>query len=770
MAIELQFDVDALMATLARVAQRWVATSCSPEFGGLFIDHVDAGTPRFGPIEAGGRRLRLIFPFDLFIVSRAELSAAVGAVPAGALAPKGSLEVELVLNLIGAVIDGAFGDPDLAGLPLPKAQKAELSKRFAERLPGLPAPLFNATSLFDALRAPPPATSAFDLSPTTFAIRFDPTGPLVTRLAPGQAWCLFVDAPTTAATVRAQLPDDVLGISVAWHMSWTPVGGVPHVAIRAGITLPFWLQLLVGPGMVAAFSGNVRFDVAPAPDTVRNTVSWDIQLRGPTPILAAGLDTAEDFVRKEVRERLKARFAGAIPINSQSLFRDEVLPIPQLLGIRLLLDAIGADAAGMTLGGALSFISAAPGLVQCDVSPFGVPIVTGICIDEPKDRFLLSEVVFPAMVAFTSGGAFCSALCLGDAAVLQPFLETPDHGEAVDSGDVYFRVPGSLIAALTSDIEVILSTARGVRQFNLGRPEIEVDGDGAVTNLIDLRIRDCLQYYEPKGRIGFGGGPLIDIGRLKPRPPEEPDWMRAIGARHGIDVHLLSFQGLRPGELLEVRGDAGQHLVVSADRAGTARLPVFIPLGDVRGQASIVRASGLDFGAPPMGRTATFRRVSGLPAGDTNRIQADGDGRALVIRETSGRQTHNMFGRIGPQSLPLGDDIAALNPQPLPPGPPDLHAAMARELGLEGVLSVLPVPGFEEEPMALVQLQDGARLMIERDGTGAARVAGVAAGAVIEISRRADWALSRLGGRLQVFSVETSRPASLRPHLEAGAP
>jgi hypothetical protein len=78
-------------------------------------------------------------------------------------------------------------------------------------------------------------------------------------------------------------------------------------------------------------------------------------------------------------------------------------------------------------------------------------------------------------------------------------------------------------------------------------------------------------------------------------------------------------------------------------------------------------------------------------------------------------------------------------------------------LNLPGLVKVLSVPGFETAPVAVAQMSDGTYLVVEREASGAIRVAGL-------VPRWPDippvsggWAISSAtGDRVAVFTVRSA--------------
>lgn len=454
-----------------------------------------------------------------------------------------------------------------------------------------------------------------------------------------------------------------------------------------------------------------------------------------------------DLVRTALADGLK----GEVQIHDHAFYIDTPVDIPEFMGIELLMNNVQANAAGMTVGGPMIFRRGIRTAMRYDYGQFGGPVVRGICV-EKKKKVTLADVLFFANIEFNSHGAYCGMQYMG--APVHNAVE-PAHGSQVAPAEISWTLPASLAQLITQDVLVLLRTTRGTRLINLGHPEIVVGEDGEILNLLDLRITQCLEYQEPKGRVSLGGAPKVDTSKYKPRPLEEPDWMQLIGARYGLNVHLVTLAGLQPGELVEFKSDA-HRIVVSANVSGQATVPAFVPHTELSTPIEIKRVSAVALAARPTVMTAVFRQVGTLQAGDENNFAAASGGSAVVTRRIGRRVLKNRLGIGGLAALTEESayNLAELNPQPLPPEPPP-HAALVGLAGIPDVVATHAVPGFHDQPLAIAVLADGSKLLIERDGRTDARVAGIFEGPIVDLSSEGSWAMGRLGARLSLFSYST---------------
>lgn len=101
--------------------------------------------------------------------------------------------------------------------------------------------------------------------------------------------------------------------------------------------------------------------------------------------------------------------------------------------------------------------------------------------------------------------------------------------------------------------------------------------------------------------------------------------------------------------------------------------------------------------------------------------------------------------------LAAGTNEVALNPQPLPPEPPEGFLAAAGRL--PGLLKVFLIPGFESEPLAVARMKDGSAVLLQGDDTRPVRVAGSFKGPIGTVETAGDWSMSVAQGQITMFQV-----------------
>ena len=102
-----------------------------------------------------------------------------------------------------------------------------------------------------------------------------------------------------------------------------------------------------------------------------------------------------------------------------------------------------------------------------------------------------------------------------------------------------------------------------------------------------------------------------------------------------------------------------------------------------------------------------------------------------------------------------------LNPQPLPPEPPEA-ARLAAAAGLDDVVSAQLVPGFDAR-LAIVKTKEG-RGMIVAPGSRT-QVVGEWEGPIIGVHVEGGYALARSGGTVQLFAVRRPGRVAFRDRV-----
>src|SRR5262249_48697770 len=158
-----------------------------------------------------------------------------------------------------------------------------------------------------------------------------------------------------------------------------------------------------------------------------------------------------------------------------------------------------------------------------------------------------------AGINFDDAGSLCSV------EVRPPNANIP-RSDSIEG--VGYQLTVQQAQSITSNVKVLVRTARGVRFFDLGKPRIVIDEQGQVVDVQVNYLRNCL--YLSGVWLKLATGERLAPTDFKPPPLEGPDWIRQLGAQSGLDVHLAHISGLDPGELVRLRA-RGVELDVTAD-------------------------------------------------------------------------------------------------------------------------------------------------------------------------------------------------------------
>ena len=414
----------------------------------------------------------------------------------------------------------------------------------------------------------------------------------------------------------------------------------------------------------------------------------------------------------------------------------------------------------MTLGGIVRPVHAEWSTLSVTVTPFGLPLWMGTCRttpgNAPPKTLKVTDVDCHAGVGFSRFGAFCGANALDPGSTAASFLNLPPANiDPGGSGSVGFSIPAIVAKEIKQDVKLILRTARGVRLINLGQPTVNVDKDGNVEFAVAF-VDNCNYLTNDQlSLINWAKGKgTIDIELLDP-PLEDPNWLRLLSAGRGIDVQMVSFAGLEPGELLSFRS-ADHAIDVTADAIGRAMVPVFLPLAEVIAQTPLQRVNRQSVAGMFRVRSVAFFRGPVLASGTVNQLVADVDGSARLTRSFEDRWTRHAFGIAGMATpaveIAAGTGEASLNPQPLPPEPPP-EAFLAAARQLPGLHEVVLIPGFESEPVAVARMKDGSAVLLQEESAGSVRVAGSFKGPIGAMAMAGNWGMSVAQDQVTMFEA-----------------
>ncbi|TQK18611.1 hypothetical protein FBY40_1099 [Microbacterium sp. SLBN-154] len=742
MTLELHIRESVIAHAITQWVQPRLFTRCVPTPLPVIVDHLDTVPDSVAFAQLADGSIEVSLAVRVFVVLEPDLRATPGA-PASHPAT-GDIVTKIIIGIRDralVILDATA--PPTAGLP------AEATKAVNDQLAELKGQqLFDVAPIVTALEARVPAEPDLALGDNVLALRFGADGAftpqLDSTLTPPHDWGVFLDADQTLDLLRRRIPP-----SIPVQLHWQPNGADP--AIGASISYQLEFVGVEVASAVAVLTVTPRFV---APSTLRLAASWGINLTG-----VASPFEAE--ARKQVRSLVRRTFVTATHDGPQSFFYDIPLPaLPDILGSVPSWGGIGSNTEGMTLGGPVRPVLPAPReLLDITVFRFGRPVWWGSCRERakvgsgnPPRSFAANSpgVRVQAGVNFTDAGALCSA-------TLYPPNEHLAANLGVGATGAGFDMTVGQARAITSDVRMLVRTARGARVVDLGGPSIRQKDDGTLDVQVNY-LDDCLYLSGPWLKVVLGQSLTLDD--LMTGPLEDPDWLAHLGAHRGFNSHIVTLDGLTAGEAVTVTAP-GLRATVFADESGHAVVPVFAAIGAVARDVTVERASQMPLTGSISVETTEFRWLSDVGEADAAAVR-DLAGTVFLGRSLRGEAFVDEWQPDGETMLLRRDGgEVELNPQPLPPEPPEA-ARLAAAAGLDDVVSAQLVPGFDAR-LAIVQTKEG-RGMIVAPGSRT-QVVGEWEGPLIGVHVAGGYALARSGGTVQLLSVHRPGRVTFRDRV-----
>lgn len=756
MSIELQIQSAALANIAANAVEARLRTTCFPAVADVYLDHADVS----GNVEvfAAPGTVRLRVPVAVFIVRRVDVIAAPNAIPTGASAAAGTVTLVLDLSVSGTVLSLQCIDADLGALGPALGPAAGPAKTGIVGAIGA-AVTSDLKPALTQLGMANPSSSRIELTAGVVAIRFEPVGPPVVRLFPGQEWGIFLDGPAVEQLAKSKVPK-ALGerlTSFSLNARWRPAGTVPHV------DMDFSGKAQVPDPFAGDVSGTFSCDFSltgPATRTLRSTVHWSIKVD-------LG-DLSPAFIDKAVREMLESAIflsvvkSGGMPAGDHTFAFESGLPEVAFSGAQLKYASMLASPAGMTIGGPVRWpVPPSRETVKFSITNFGLPSRLEFCSQNaktgsgaPNRTATLKSLTTSGRVWLDDGGAFCDLEIVAPADWLKKYIHPPEAEDVGESHEIRIVIPSNVARGIKTNVQLIVRTARGVRLIDLGIPPApELDIFGNVINAQITFIDDCL--YIPVGpEDPFG----INWGDPRDLLTNPVDWLSYLDALQGLDVQLVTLAGLQQGELIQFRS-RDHSIDVTADLNGRAVVPVLLPITDQTAPAMLTRANRQSIDGHVSFDSAIFQRQASLPAGIRSSLSSDLNGMARITTEFADRiEVHGIDDFASPMLLE-NHALSATNGELSPPS----YAASTSSYGcdaLPGVTAVHNVPGFEDAAVAIAEMSDGSRLVLEFSEDGM-RVAGTFSGPIGSLEISGEWGLATGQNRTTIYRVLRDRPAAL---------
>lgn len=725
MALELHLRDGALGQALTAHVQHQLFTMCGPAvMSELFVDHVDTVPGSVTVAEASPTRLDVRLAVTVHTVTRSQVMTHPGGVPP--MDPPVPAVVVIWLGGQGRALVVERANSDLGASQLPSLVRAAVESALDARLAPLAGTvLLDLQPVVSALGSQVPAEPSLGHAAGVMGLRLGGSGPFVPHLAGHQAWGVVLDAQEAIALLTRQQPGGLPA-----QIRWLPNGATP--AMDGVLTVS-------GPFFGATVHVTARPTIFP-PSTLRLSISWGIDLIGVASLL-------EPLARKLVREWVRRRFTDATHDGAQSFRYDLPLPaIPALLGAEPEWQSIDSSPTGMTIGGP---VRAAPegerGLLVPSLTGFGKPVWWGSCRrnGEPPRSFERDD----PRLRVQAGAGFSDAGRLCDARILSPNEWLTPHLSAGADG-LGFDLSVGTAALIADNVTILVRTARGTRLVDLGRPVIRGGPEGGIDvqrNWFD----NCPKLSGAWLKIAIGEA--LTVEDFRPVPLEDPDWITILGARQGLVSHVIELGRLEPGEPVTVRGH-NLAIELRADDAGGLTVPALVALSGRMRDVVVERSAGDFVEGTVRIHSAHLTWLADLGPGRAAAVADVGQG-ALVVREVDGVVEAVEY-RPAEGVVAVGGEVQ-LNPQPLPPEPPDA-LRLAAAAGLDDVCSAQALPGLDASRLAVVQLGDGEQVVVTADG-GTPHVAGGYRGPVVGVQVNGRYAVARSGPAVHLFTVTPLR-------------
>lgn len=770
----MSLDVEILSSTLLSLVQgdlqEALNTNCFPSFSSFFIDHVDVTTGILSVTTAGVAQLE--FPVNVFVVDQTSVVANANGTPPGALPPPlGQATIGLALSVSGTMLSLACDSVALGSTIssfLGATETATVESQIQTQI-GTLAPV-DLSSIFTKLGLPTPTTSTIVLVGSDLFIRFDPSGSPVDNLQKGQDWCLFIDSGTLITLIDGFINGPIGKISqVTSHTTtatWAPSGTVPHInatvtgkmnvpdPLKGDFTMTFGVDFGVQPVIPFPNADLVEF------------VTWSFSI-------STGVFFIDNAIESAVDAGFNPTLFGGTAIGPNEFSMEQSLPPLKLGSASFAYASVTGLAAGMVLGGPVVGIPAtSTTIVSFNVGQFPSEFtLIGFCEGGTLPP-TPANVSVTASASYFGAGELCSVSILTPPTTtvdLTPYLVlSPGPVAVTDSGSItlsFNAIVSQAVFTAGQPVELLVQTTRGVRCVNFGIPPNPQFGtNGNVTNYHQITIDNCPIAVDPWFQIFHAFNPLWI-------PDPAPDWFENVEEAAGLEITLIAVTGIQTGELVTFNQalDGGLS-VVSAGTLGAATLPAALAFRSVDEQAGLMRANRETLGTLTTS-TMLFQRVATLdtPGAISHQLSGSPQGASVTTTFASGlTQTvlvdalgllQGAGNQVGAGGAPVGaagavtPTKAAVASATTPAG----AANPAWPVNLPGLVKILTVPGFESGPVAVAQMSDGTYLVLEREASGAIRVAGL-------VPRWPDippvsggWAISSAtGDRVAVFTVRSA--------------
>jgi hypothetical protein len=223
-------------------------------------------------------------------------------------------------------------------------------------------------------------------------------------------------------------------------------------------------------------------------------------------------------------------------------------------------------------------------------------------------------------------------------------------------------------------------------------------------------------------------------------------------------VQLVTLNGLERGELVQFRS-AHHQIDVTADQNGRAMVPVLLPLTSSGASAQLMRSSRRPIAGHVDVQSAICEARASLATAPGQTFSSGAGDTARLTSRFSDRVEMREIGTLGLTLLenrPLNREVPAdaMHSRSTTDKAPPRESDPCD--GLPGVTTVLRVPGFEDAPIAIALMKDGAALVMDLANRRRPRVAGTFNGPIGAVQTAGNWALASAGRVTSIYRVSHS--------------
>ncbi|KAJ9654680.1 hypothetical protein H2201_008959 [Coniosporium apollinis] len=330
------------------------------------------------------------------------------------------------------------------------------------------------------------------------------------------------------------------------------------------------------------------------------------------------------------------------------------------------------------------------------------------------------------------GGRLCSVDAISPTKVpitIDPFLSY-SWGRGPNPTNVSISVTMSIYVALSittteEHLVLLIRSPRGVRAIDFGippRPEAP-DGGDISERLKDLHLENCDSIETPWSRFIHRQIPPFWL----PDPPPF-DWADKLHEVALFESSVLTIADVKAGEAVTLKYISdGAVSTFTQDTTGDMVIPTVIPFRTTN-EGAVLEKSNREFLGDVKTASKVFNRIAILktPAAISHELRADGQQAHIFTTYQDGVETAEVDA-LGAVNLTrerhLDEKTMTATATKSPPVPLTAGKSTSTNTNgwtscaLTGLVATHLIPGFEQDPIAVAELDDRTYRVIVRDGS-----------------------------------------------------